>query len=121
MGTKPLYVRAECHALEAAMRTTDAFLLRRAWVLLASALGERVSRIEPLVGFSRQEVRDIIQQLNREELPELSRQSQRNHTIYYSFDTAPQRGPCRTYCTSRRGSMPGTPVSGSWNWLPRSP
>src|SRR5579872_7207247 len=92
MSTKPLYVRAltdaERQALEAALRSTDAFVLRRAQILLASARGERVSRIAPLVGFSRQGVRDVIQQFTQEGLPVLNRQSQRNHTIYYSFDSA---------------------------------
>jgi len=92
MSTKPLYVRAltdaERRALEAALRSTDAFVLRRAQILLASARGERVSHIAPLVGFSRQGVRDVIQQFNQEGLPVLRRQSHRNHTIYYSFDSA---------------------------------
>jgi hypothetical protein len=91
MSTKPLHVRAltdgERRALEAALHSSDAFVLRRAQILLASARGERVSTIGPLVGFSRQAVRQIIHRFNRDGLPVLERQSNRNHILYYCFDT----------------------------------
>jgi hypothetical protein len=54
MGKAPLYVRAltdaEHKALEAALRSSDAFVLRRAQILLASARGELVGAIAVLVG-----------------------------------------------------------------------
>jgi hypothetical protein len=91
MSTKPLHVRAltdaERRALEAALRSPDAFVLRRAQIVLASARGERVSTTGPLVGFSRQAVRQVIHQFNQDGLRVLERQSNRNHTIYYCFDT----------------------------------
>jgi hypothetical protein len=91
MSTKPLHVRAltdaEHKALAAALRSTDAFVLRRAQILLASARGERVSTTGPLVGFSRQAVRQIIHQFNRDGLSVLERRSNRNHVLYYCFDT----------------------------------
>jgi hypothetical protein len=53
-GKAPLYVRsltdAERQALEAAVRSSDAFVLRRAHILLASARGEPVGAIAVLVG-----------------------------------------------------------------------
>ena len=92
MSTKPLYVRAltdaERQALEAALRSPDAFVLRRAQILLASARGEGVGSIGPLVGFSRQAVRQIIHRFNREGVRVLERQSRRNRTLYYCFDPA---------------------------------
>src|SRR5579875_1775698 len=91
MSTKPLYVRAltdaERQALEAALRSSDAFVLRRSQILLASARGARVSQIAPLVGFSRQGVRDVIAQFNQTGLATLTQHSHRNHTIAYSFDS----------------------------------
>src|SRR5919202_5639937 len=60
-NTRPMYVRpltdAERHALEDSLRSPDAFVLRRAQILLASAAGERVGQIAPRVGFSGQAVR----------------------------------------------------------------
>src|SRR5437660_1107094 len=62
-NTHPLYVRpvtdAERHALEDRLRSPDAFVLRRAQIVLASAAGERVGQIAPRVGFSGQAVRDV--------------------------------------------------------------
>jgi transposase len=92
MGKAPLYVRAltdaERQALEAALRSSDAFVLRRAQIVLASARGEAVSSIAPLVGFSGQAVRQVIHAFNREGRGMLQRRSTRNKTLYYCFDTA---------------------------------
>jgi hypothetical protein len=88
----PLYVRsltdAERGALEAALRSPDAFVLRRAQILLASARGEGVGGIAPLVGYSRQAVRQIIHAFDQQGVAALERRSTRNHTLYYCFDTA---------------------------------
>jgi transposase len=92
MSTKPLYARpltgTEREALEVALRSSDAFVLRRAQILLASARGEAVSSIAPLVGFSGQTVRQVIHGFNQEGLGVLQQRSTRNHTLYYCFDTA---------------------------------
>jgi transposase len=92
MDSRPRYVRpltdAEREALEAALRSPDAFVLRRAQIILASARGERVSSIAPLVGFSGQAVRLVIHGFDRDGLAVLQQRSRRNHTIYYSFDDA---------------------------------
>jgi DDE superfamily endonuclease/Winged helix-turn helix len=96
MSTKPLYVRAltdaERQALEAALRSYDAFALRRAQILLASARKERVGAIAAAVGCSGQTVRQVIHTFHREGLAALQRQSTRNHTLYYCFDTAAAQG-----------------------------
>src|SRR5437764_954591 len=92
MSTKPLYVRAltdaEREALEAALRSSDAFVLRGAQILLASARREPVSSIAPRVGFSGQAVRQVIHIFNHEGVAVLRRQSTRNKTLYYCFDSA---------------------------------
>src|SRR5579859_4606959 len=92
MSTTPVFVRpisdAERAALEAAVRSPDAFVLRRAQIVLASARGEPVSSIAPLVGFSGQAVRQVIHTFDRTGLAVLRRRSTRNHTVAYSFDSA---------------------------------
>ena len=92
MERVPLYVRAltdaERGALEAALRSPDAFVLRRAQILLASARGEVVGQIAALVGYSRQAVRQIIHAFDAQGVGALVRHSHRNHTLYYCFDTA---------------------------------
>ena len=91
MGKAPLFVRpltdAEHKALEAALRSPDAFVLRRAQILLASARGEPVGAIAVLVGFSGQAVRQVIHAFHREGLGVLQRQPSTPHTLTYSFDT----------------------------------
>jgi hypothetical protein len=79
---------AERSALEAALRSPDAFVLRRAQILLASADGALVSSIAPRVGFSGQAVRSISHAFNAGGLQALERGSSRNHTLYYCFDSA---------------------------------
>ena len=69
MGKAPLYVRAltdaEREALEAALRSADAFVLRRTQILLASGRGEPVGAIVATVGFSGQAVRQVIRAFHR--------------------------------------------------------
>src|SRR6266568_1689823 len=92
MGKAPLFVRpptdAERQALEDGLCSSDAFVLRRAHIILASAQGEQVSVIAPRVGFSGQAVRDVIHALNAQGVAVLRASSRRNHVIYRSFDTA---------------------------------
>jgi len=92
MGKPPLYVRpltvAERSALEAALRSPAAFVLRRAQILLASADDTLVSQIAPRVGFSGQAVRGIIRAFNVRGLQVLERGSSRNHTLHCCFDSA---------------------------------
>jgi len=92
MKKAPLFVRpltdAERQELEARLRTPDAFVLRRAQIILASAQGERVGVIAPRVGFTGQAVRDVIRAFNTRGLAALQRGSQRNKILYSSFDTA---------------------------------
>ncbi len=91
MGKAPLYVRAltdaEREALEAAVRSSDAFVLRRAQILLASARGEPVGAIAVLVGYSGQAVRQVIHAFHRQGLAVLQPRPRVPHTLYYCFDT----------------------------------
>jgi DDE superfamily endonuclease/Winged helix-turn helix len=89
--TKPLFVRAltdgERQALEESLRSPDAFVLRRAQIVLASAAGERTGQIAPRVGFTPQAVRGVIRAFNARGLDALQRSSSRPGVIYSAFDT----------------------------------
>jgi transposase len=92
MGKAPLFVRpptdVERQALEDGLRASDAFVLRRAQIILASAQGETVGVIAPRVGFSGQAVRHVIRAFNAQGVAALRQGSRRNRVIYSSFDTA---------------------------------
>ena len=66
--TRPLSVRpltdVERQVLQDSLRSPDAFVLRRAQIVLASAAGERSGQIAPRVGFTTQGVRDVIHAFN---------------------------------------------------------
>ncbi|WP_349264230.1 helix-turn-helix domain-containing protein, partial [Longimicrobium sp.] len=61
--------------LEAALRSTNAFPVRRSQILLASARKERVSRIARSLGYSPQMVRNVIHAFNTRGLESLVRES----------------------------------------------
>jgi transposase len=92
MGKAPLFVRpltdAEREALEAALRSSDAFVLRRAQILLASAGGEQVGPIATRLGYSGQAVRQVIHAFAQEGLGVLQRRPPTPHTLTYCFDVA---------------------------------
>src|SRR5437763_2157184 len=89
MGRAPLFVRpptdAERQALEAARRSPDAFVLRRAPSVLARAQGEGVGAIAPRVGFTGQAVRQVIPAFKAQGLAVLGRGSSRPHTTYVAL------------------------------------
>ena len=86
---RPIFVRpltdAEQAALTAALRSSDAFVLRRAQIVLASARGERAPQIARSVGSDDQTVRDIIRAFDATGLAVLARHSRRPHTTYPAF------------------------------------
>jgi transposase len=92
MGKAPLFVRpptdAERQVLAESLRAPDAFVVRRAQIILASAQGEQVGVIAPRVGFSGQAVRNVIRAFNAHGVAVLQPRSRRNRVIYSSFDTA---------------------------------
>jgi transposase len=68
------------------LRSSDAFVLRRSQILLASARGERASTIAQQLGCDDQTVRDAIHAFNRVGLAALQPGSRRAHTIHAAFD-----------------------------------
>ena len=87
----PIFVRplteAERERLEAGLRSTDVYELRRCQILLASAREERVPRIAATLGCDDQTVRNVIREFERDGLEAcLTRGSSRPHTIQAKVD-----------------------------------
>jgi transposase len=86
----PLFVRpltdAERGALEAGLRSPDAFVLRRCQVLAASARGERVPAIARALGCDPQTVRNALHAFNRRGPAALIPGSSRPQTVHAAFD-----------------------------------
>ncbi|MBA2715041.1 MAG: helix-turn-helix domain-containing protein, partial [Rubrobacteraceae bacterium] len=74
---RPIYVRplsdAERNALEAGLRSPDAFTLRRCQILLASADGQNAYQIAHNLGCNPQTARNAIHSFNEEGLQEALR------------------------------------------------
>jgi transposase len=88
----PIYVRpltaAERQTLEAGLRSSDAFVLRRCQILRASARGERAIQIARALGCDDQTVREVIHGFTARGLAVLTPGSKRPKTIRRTFDTA---------------------------------
>jgi transposase len=86
----PLFVRpltdAEREALEAGLRSSRAFTLRRAQILLASARGEHTPAIAAALGCSDQTVRDAIHAFATRGVAALTPGSKRPRTLRPAFD-----------------------------------
>ena len=83
---------AEREALEAGLRSSDTFVLRRCQRLLASARGERVPRIAAMLGCGEQRVRDAIHAFNERGLAALVKGSTAPKTVRPAFDAARAEG-----------------------------
>lgn len=85
----PIYVRplsdAERKAVEAGLRSSDAFVLRRSQILLASARGERVPVIARALSCNEQTVRNAIHAFNSQGLDALKEGSSRPHHTQSAF------------------------------------
>jgi transposase len=94
MGMRPpIFVRAltksERERLEAGLRSTDVYELRRCQILLASAREEWVPRIAATLGCDDQTVRNVIREFERDGLDAcLTRGLSRPHTIHAKVDAA---------------------------------
>jgi transposase len=90
---KPIFVRpisdAERETLEAGLRSSDAFVLRRCQILLASERGENAYQIARSLGCDSQTVRNAIHRFNEEDHLEttLAQGSSRPHTVHAAFDS----------------------------------
>jgi hypothetical protein len=88
----PLLVRpptgAERDALEAGLRSSRAFTLRRAQIVLASARGDHVPAIARALGCDEQTVRNAIRAFADRGVAALSPGSSRPHTVHAAFAAA---------------------------------
>jgi transposase len=88
----PIFIRPltddERLQLEADRRTADAFYVRRAQIVLASARGLSPKPIAQLVGCAVQTVRNIIHAFNEQGVEGLVRQSNRPKTVEPALDAA---------------------------------
>jgi transposase len=88
----PVYVRpledAERGQLVAGLRSSDAFVHRRAQILLASARGEPAPQIARPLGCDAQTVRNAIAAFNARGLAALRKGSSRPHRFRVAFDLA---------------------------------
>jgi transposase len=87
-----MYVRpledAERTQLVAGLRSSDAFVHRRAQILLASARGEQAPQIARPLGCDAQTVRNAIAAFNARGLAALRKGSSRPHRFRVAFDLA---------------------------------
>ncbi len=88
---RPIYVRpftaAEQQALDAGLRSSEAFVLRRCQILLASARGEHARLIADSLGCDDQTVRNVIHRFNAHGLAVLTPGSAApHHTPHAVFD-----------------------------------
>jgi len=87
---RPIFVRpltdGERQSLEEALRSSQAFVLRRAQILLASVRGKWVPQIAEDLGCSPQTARNAIHDFNARGLEALQLRSSRPHTTHPAFD-----------------------------------
>jgi len=86
----PIFVRElsnkEREALEVGLRSSDAFVLRRSQILLASSRGERPPRIAENLRCGSQTVRNAIHEFNERGLGALRAGSSRPRQVHAAFD-----------------------------------
>ena len=88
---KPIFIRPltpdELSQIQAGFRSSDAFVLRRCQILLASARGERAPLIARQVGCDDQTVRNVIKGFNAAGVAVLHEGSSRPHRLRTTFTT----------------------------------
>jgi transposase len=85
----PIFIRPvtedEQRQIQAGLRSSDAFVLRRCQILLASARGERAPTIAGQLGCDDQTVRNVIHGFNASGLAVLQKGSSRPHRLRTTF------------------------------------
>ena len=85
----PIFIRPltenERQQIQAGLRSSNAFVLRRCQILLASARGERALTIARQLGCDDQTVRNVIHGFNASGLTVLQEGSSRPHRLHTSF------------------------------------
>src|SRR6266567_3424507 len=85
----PIFIRPvtkdEQRKVQAGLRSSDAFVLRRCQILTASARGERAPTIAQQLGCDDQTVRNVIRGFNTSGLAVLCEGSSRPHRLHTAF------------------------------------
>src|SRR5258708_8591080 len=85
----PIFIRPftedEQHQIQAGLRSSNAFVMRRCQILRASARGERAPEIASLLGCDDQTVRNVIHEFNATGLTVLQEGPSRPHRLHTSF------------------------------------
>jgi transposase len=85
----PIFIRPlteeERHQVQKGLRSSDAFVLRRCQILLASSRGERAPSIALQLGCDDQTVRNVIKEFNATGLTVLQEGSSRPHHLRTTF------------------------------------
>ncbi|RMD62298.1 helix-turn-helix domain-containing protein, partial [Candidatus Parcubacteria bacterium] len=88
----PIFVRPltaeEQQTLQAGLRSSDAFVLRRCPIILASAQGKPAKEIAGMLGWSHETVRLVIHRFNAQGLAVRQAGSCRPHRTLAAFDAA---------------------------------
>jgi transposase len=91
----PMFVRPlspkERQQLEAGLRSSDAFTLRRCQILLASARGQRPAQVARQLSCATQSVRNAIHAFHTQGLASLQAQSRRSKRTRLVLDAEPLR------------------------------
>jgi len=86
---QPIFIRPltqdEHHQVQKGLRSSDAFVLRRCQILLASSRGERAPAIAFQLGCDDQTVRNVIKDFNATGLDVLQEGSSRPHRLRTTF------------------------------------
>lgn len=87
---KPIFIRPltedERKQIQVGLRSSDAFVLRRCQILLASGRGERAIAIADQLGCNDQTVRNVIKEFNTAGLTVLQAGSSRPHRLRRAMD-----------------------------------
>src|SRR5215208_1425532 len=119
----PIFVRSlsdtEKEQLQTALRSSEAFVMRRAQIILASHRGERASQIARSLGCGQQTVRDAIHDFNRRGLDALVAGSSRPKHTHRAFDDEQSEKPFLNCSTRTLGSSVRRIPSGPCTTLQR--
>ena len=96
---KPIYIRLltpdEQQTLQEGLRSSNAFVLRRCQILLASARGQTARVIGEALGCDDQTVRNVLHAFNTQGLTTLTRRSSAPHRRPHAAFDAPRREQLR--------------------------
>ena len=120
----PIFIRPftqdEQRQIQAGLRSSDAFVMRRCQILRASARGERAPAIARQLGCDDQTVRNVIHEFNTSGLHVLQEGSSRPHRLRTAFTQEGAERLKDEARTAARTILARSAAPGRWNWPLRS-